>query len=352
MLRQVGYTVTKVKKTNIIHFETEYLQFIPNTNNVSLRSGYSDKNLYLCAMKRNILYKIIYESLLPCVFLTVAFFVFQPFGSAYNTLMEYFFHVVLCEVSACFIGCFLSLLISYYAFHYRFDTKETTLEQTKKLIEVYALCIPLTALFLYVINHLFLPLEVNQTVPGYPEFWPSFVFYCSMVCRYCIFFFVIDVFVYRHRKMKHEFDEMRAINEMLKSYQEDWTATAVVQNFEKSPTHLSIGQNDNLELDFAPESLIYVESVANYAEVCYLCDREIKTISLRSTLKQIKDSLCVQDSIIQCHRGFIVNLNFVETLRCENNSYYLNLFYIDKKIPVSRTRKADIKATLSALQHN
>ena len=52
----------------------------------------------------------------------------------------------------------------------------------------------------------------------------------------------------------------------------------------------------------------------------------------------------------QCHRGFIVNLNFVEKLQCENNSYFLNLFYVDKKIPVSRSKKADIKAALSALQ--
>ena len=106
-----------------------------------------------------------------------------------------------------------------------------------------------------------------------------------------------------------------------------------------------------LSQTFAPESLIYVESVANYAEVCYLCEKEIKKISLRTTLKQLKESLSTHVSIIQCHRGFIVNLDFVETLQCENNSYYLNLFYVDKKIPVSRTKKADIKAALAALQH-
>ena len=77
----------------------------------------------------------------------------------------------------------------------------------------------------------------------------------------------------------------------------------------------------------------------------------LKKISLRTTLKQLKESLSTHVSIIQCHRGFIVNLDFVETLQCENNSYYLNLFYVDKKIPVSRTKKADIKAALAALQH-
>lgn len=302
-------------------------------------------------MKRNVLHKIAWESLQPCAFLTIAFFIFQPFGNAYNTLMAYFFHIVLCEVSACFIGCFLSLLVSYYTFGYRFDTKETTLSQTKKLVGVYMLCIPLTAFFLYVVNHLFLPLEVNLTVLGYPEFLPSFAFYCSIVFRYCIIFFVVDVFVYRHRKMKHEFDEIRAINEMLNSYQEDWAITSVVHNDEKDADNsMTIGQNDNSKLAFAPESLIYVESVANYAEVCYLCDQEIKKISLRSTLKQLKESLSTHVYIIQCHRGFIVNLNFVEKLQCENNSYFLNLFYVDKKIPVSRSKKADIKAALSALQ--
>lgn len=255
-------------------------------------------------------------------------------------------YCVRCRLVSLVVFC-LSLLVIIY----RFDTKETTLSQTKKLVGVYMLCIPLTAFFLYVVNHLFLPLEVNLTVPGYPEFLPSFAFYCSIVFRYCIIFFVVDVFVYRHRKMKHEFDEIRAINEMLNSYQEDWATTSVVHNDEKDADNsMTIGQNDNPKLAFAPESLIYVESVANYAEVCYLCDQEIKKISLRSTLKQLNESLSTHVYIIQCHRGFIVNLNFVEKLQCENNSYFLNLFYVDKKIPVSRSKKADIKAALSALQ--
>lgn len=301
-------------------------------------------------MKKNVLYKIAWESLQPCAFLTIAFFIFQPFGNAYNTLMAYFFHIVLCEVSACFIGCFLSLIVSYYAFDYRFDTKETTLSQTRKLVGVYLLCIPLTAFFLYVVNHLFLPLEVNLTVPGYPEFWSSFAFYCSIVFRYCIVFFVVDVFVYRHRKMKHEFDEILAVNEMLNSYQEDRASTSAVQNDEMDADNcMTAGQNGNPKLTFTPDSLIYVESVANYAEVCYLCDQEIKKISLRSTLKQFNEFLSTHVYIIQCHRGFIVNLNFVETLQCKDNSYFLNLFYVDKKIPVSRTKKADIKAALSTV---
>lgn len=301
-------------------------------------------------MKRNVLYRVVCESLQPSLYLTVAFFVFQPFGSAYNTLMEYFFHIVLCEVSACFMGCFLSLLVACHAFDFRFDTSETILGQTKKLVGVYLLCIPLTAFSLYAVNHLFLPLEVNLTVPGYPEFWSSFAFYCTMVFRYCIIFFVIDVFVYRHRKIKHELDEIRAINEMLKSYQEAWAATSAAQRDGTGADCMIERQNNNPKVAFAPESLIYVESVANYAEICYLNEHEIKKTTIRSTLKQIMESLCTHDFIIQCHRGFIVNLNFAESLQCDNNSYFLNLFYVSKRIPVSRTKKANIKDALSALQ--
>lgn len=301
-------------------------------------------------MKRNVLYRITCESLQPCAFLAVAFFVFQPFGTAYTTLMEYFFHVVLCEVSACFVGCFLSLLISYYAFHYRFDTKKTTLEQTKKLMTVYVLCIPLTALSLVVLNHCFLPPEVNMTVPGYPQFWPSIYFYCGIVFRYCIVFFVVDVFIYHHRRTKHELIEIREINEMLKSYQEEQSSSSSNQSYDDQVVCEITSQTNNQGLSFDPQSLIYVESVANYAEICYMCDDEIKKVTLRSTLKQIKESLCVYDYIIQCHRGFIVNLNFIVSLQSDNNTFFLNLFYVDKKIPVSRTKKADIKAALSALQ--
>lgn len=303
-------------------------------------------------MKRKVLYRIACESLQPCAFLAVAFFIFQPFGTAYTTLMEYFFHVVLCEVSACFIGCFLSLLISYNVFHYRFDTKETTLEQTKKLLAVYVLCIPLTALFLYILNHYFLPTEVNMTVPGYPRFWPSISFYCGIVFRYCIVFFVVDVFIYHHRRTKHELKEIREINEMLKSYQEEQSISSSNPNHDENIVCEITSRNSNQGLSFYPQTLIYVESVANYAEICYMCNDEIKKVTLRSTLKQIKESVCEYDNIIQCHRGFIVNLNFVISLQSDNNSYFLNLFYVDKRIPVSRAKKNDIKATLSALQHN
>lgn len=265
--------------------------------------------------------------------------------------MEYFFHVVLCEISACFIGCFLSILIGYFAFNYRFDTKETTLKQTKKLMAVYVLCIPLTALSLCVLNHCFLPIEVNMTVPGYPQFWPSITFYCGIVLRYCIVFFVVDVFINHHRRTKQELAEIREINEMLKSYQEKQSTKSSIKSLDEHKVCKIMSQNSGQGLSFDPQELIYVESVANYAEVCYMCNDEIRRLTLRSTLKQIKESVCVYDFIIQCHRGFIVNLNFVISLQCENNSFFLNLFCVEKKIPVSRAKKNDIKTILSALQH-
>lgn len=295
-------------------------------------------------MNKNILYHLVKESFIPSVMLAVAFFIFQPFGSAYTTLKAYLCNVVLCEVSCCFMGCFLSLLICHSAFGYRFDTKDTMTIHVRKLTILYALCIPTTALLLCVVNHCFLPIEVNMTVSGYPMFLPTFFFYCIVVLKFCIVFFVVDVCLYHHRRTKHELEEMNSINDMLKSFQKEMNNICAEPN-----TCVLVGQNNNQILEIDPADIIYIESVANYAEVCYMNEEHIVKTTLRSTLKQMKEHIAHCDSIVQCHRGFLVNLNFVESLQCDKNSYYLQMFYIDKSIPVSRLKKADIKEALSSI---
>lgn len=304
-------------------------------------------------MNKNDFQRIVIESLTPCAFLAVALCVFQPFGTAYNTLMDYFLHIVLCEVASCFMGSFVSLIVCYYAIGYRFNTKDSTLVQTKKLLAVYLLCIPLTAVFLFFVNDWFLPLQVNKTVPGYPDFTASFLFYCGIVFRYCVIFFAVDVFIYHHRKTKQRLEEVCTINEMLKSYQEELSAESPAQMEVSSNTHVHLGENTTKELALNPMDLIYIESVANYAEVCYFDDVNGGTVhktSIRATIKQLKEELNDFGYIVQCHRGFLVNLRYVESLEGKDNRFFLNLFCAEKKIPVSRTNKNGIREALSSIQ--
>ena len=99
-----------------------------------------------------------------------------------------------------------------------------------------------------------------------------------------------------------------------------------------------------------PHSFIYVESVGNYADVCYIDNEQLTNTTIRTTIKQLKDDLLDQDFIVQCHRGFLVNLEYVESMEGSNGRLFLNMFYSAKKIPVSRANKTAIKEALSTLQ--
>lgn len=86
--------------------------------------------------------------------------------------------------------------------------------------------------------------------------------------------------------------------------------------------------------------------MSNYADFCYIANNETKHTTLRITLKQIRATLEDVDSIVQCHRAFLVNLNFVVSLSTRSQGYQLQLFGIEKQIPVSRANTEVIKGRL------
>ena len=119
------------------------------------------------------------------------------------------------------------------------------------------------------------------------------------------------------------------------------------QDKEECPVIL---HTDNTSQDFTiiPSSIIYVESVGNYSNVYYIDNEHISSRTLRSTIKQLKEELRDYSFIVQCHRAFLVNLMYVESLEGTNNRFFINLFSFDKKIPLSRPNRAAIKEAICA----
>ncbi|MBQ0021479.1 MAG: LytTR family transcriptional regulator, partial [Bacteroidales bacterium] len=99
-----------------------------------------------------------------------------------------------------------------------------------------------------------------------------------------------------------------------------------------------------------PRNFIYVESVGNYANVCYIDKEQLTSTTIRTTIKQLREDLSGNDFIVQCHRGFLVNLDYAESMEGASGRFFLNMFYSDKKIPVSRANKSAIKDALTALR--
>ena len=150
---------------------------------------------------------------------------------------------------------------------------------------------------------------------------------------------------------KHENDENEHGEEVGKEIEkeadEDDDKHDGKQDKEECPVIL---HTDNTSQDFTiiPSKIIYVESVGNYSNVYFIDNEQISSRTLRSTIKQLKEELRDYSFIVQCHRAFLVNLMYVESLEGTNNRFFINLFSFDKKIPLSRPNRAAIKEAICA----
>jgi hypothetical protein len=91
-----------------------------------------------------------------------------------------------------------------------------------------------------------------------------------------------------------------------------------------------------------PQDILYIESLGNYAEVHFLENGKVGRKSLRTTIRQMEDSLKEYPTIIRCHRAFIVNVAHVEKISAYRQGFLLVLKSVDKEMPVSRTYKKNI----------
>lgn len=173
-------------------------------------------------------------------------------------------------------------------------------------------------------------------------------------------FLYFGVYIRNKNWQLHEtLREVRAINTLLEKRQ-----SILAQDEEKlrqtTPQHAAAantgsdanpicrlyGNTNDSTLEVPAADIIYVESMANYASIWYLRDSVPTHKTLRITLKQVKESLNDVPYMAQCHRAFIVNLNFVIAMTNRSNGYQLQIFGTDKPIPVSRTYTTLLKDRL------
>ena len=147
----------------------------------------------------------------------------------------------------------------------------------------------------------------------------------------------IVIYQVRNDKLLQRLKEVEQMNQRLEARQEEMEEEEMIE---------FIGQGQKSHLEVSAQSIIYVESMANYADICYISDNEIHHSTLRITLKQVREVLAHIDCIVQCHRAFLVNINFIQKITDRNSGYQLQLFGLEKQIPVSRANESIIKEKL------
>lgn len=175
-----------------------------------------------------------------------------------------------------------------------------------------------------------------------------FIRMCGYVLAVSVFLFFWEFYQYRNDKLRRELDDVKAINALLERRQEKLEEERVEEDAEEQNDVKVVieGQGQGARLEVDPRSILYVESMANYADIYYISDNETRHITLRITLKQIKETLAEFGYIVQCHRAFLVNINFVVSMTARNPGYQLQLFGVEKQLPVSRANNEMIKSAL------
>lgn len=94
------------------------------------------------------------------------------------------------------------------------------------------------------------------------------------------------------------------------------------------------------------KDFLYIESTDNYVTVNFILEGKLKRKLLRNTMKNIESQLG-SESILRCHRSFIVNTQNVDFIQKENKKLSLHLNFSETTIPVSEKYSPLLLSVLS-----
>ncbi|MDR1624184.1 MAG: LytTR family transcriptional regulator [Tannerellaceae bacterium] len=95
-----------------------------------------------------------------------------------------------------------------------------------------------------------------------------------------------------------------------------------------------------------PEDILYIEATGNYVNVHYKQDDKLTYKLLRTTIRQIEETLQQEPSFVRCHRTYIVNTDKIYNVTGNAQGYRLSIHDTSEEIPVSRSYLNVIKDIL------
>ncbi len=120
----------------------------------------------------------------------------------------------------------------------------------------------------------------------------------------------------------------------------------------------AIGASDNIKLkgknkgefiEIQQKKLLYIKAEGHYAQVYYLnAENNLETKLLRSSIKEIENSIKFIDNIYRSHRSYIVNIDYVQSIIPHEHKSYGYLKNDLGKISVSKDNVAILKKRINA----
>jgi len=86
------------------------------------------------------------------------------------------------------------------------------------------------------------------------------------------------------------------------------------------------------------DHLLYVQAANNYIEINYLDEGEVKRELIRNTISKVESQI-YNDSIVRCHRSYLVNMDKVGRITGNAQGYKIHFpFTAEHIVPVSRSK--------------
>ncbi|MBR5763705.1 MAG: LytTR family transcriptional regulator [Bacteroidaceae bacterium] len=178
----------------------------------------------------------------------------------------------------------------------------------------------------------------------------NYLIVCLQVALMSVFIFVMQLYRTKNRNLQAELETMKAINAHLEQRLED-IATPKESGTPQQNTITLTGNTNTAVLEVCVEEIIYIESMQNYANIRLLHDGDVCNKTLRITMKQLRQSLDSFGCLFACHRAFIVNMDYIQSVSGRRSSgYKLQMFGTDKQIPISRTNSDEFERRMGVNQ--
>ena len=104
-----------------------------------------------------------------------------------------------------------------------------------------------------------------------------------------------------------------------------------------------VGDNQSEVLELAPENLWFLSSADNYVNIVFEQKNSLQSVLFRSTLKKMETALEGFQTIVRCHKGFIVNLDKIENVEASAQGLKLKLVQCTETVSVGKTFTEIIK---------
>ncbi|WP_435414108.1 LytTR family transcriptional regulator DNA-binding domain-containing protein [Polaribacter aestuariivivens] len=254
-------------------------------------------------------------SLYHGLFIFFFLYVFKPF---YLSQFEVIFLEYTIGIGIiAFLGTFIILYIPALLFKNYFNEDNWTVGRNLFLMIAG---VTIVGSFLWYFGEMYKE-PYNLKKLGYLEFI-SYTFLVSL--------FPLSFFIFINEKNVREKREKRAIG--FKNKRENIKITEVEKEV------IIYSDNAKEHINFHIDKLIYITSQANYASFFIQKENgDLKEKILRATLTRIENDLKKFDTIIRCHKSYIINTSFVNDISGNARGYLLKSELIPFQVPVSRS---------------